>query len=230
MTPQPPTPIRAYVFVDGMNLFNAAKRAFGYDYPNYDILKLSQLVCNRRGWQLGQIRFYTGIPSLTEDPARHAFWGSKLRPMGRQGILCTSRQLQYHDVEVDLPGGGTKIVRQAREKGIDIRLALDVVLRGLEHAYDVALILSQDQDLSEVAREMRRIAALKGWWLRVASAHPIDGHHSMHDTDAIPLDKASYDLCLDPTDYRPIMAKTEAAAAKGDQLGKTAFNTPRFKN
>ncbi len=33
---------RVVAFVDGQNLFYAAKEAFGYQYPNYDILKLAQ--------------------------------------------------------------------------------------------------------------------------------------------------------------------------------------------
>ena len=40
---------RVVAFVDGQNLFNAAKQAFGYDYPNYDVVKLAKLVCEHRG-------------------------------------------------------------------------------------------------------------------------------------------------------------------------------------
>ena len=36
-----PAIIRGVAFVDGQNLFNAAKRAFGYSYPNYDITRLA---------------------------------------------------------------------------------------------------------------------------------------------------------------------------------------------
>lgn len=36
----PPEPIvkRAVTFIDGQNLFHAAREAFGYIYPNYDVL------------------------------------------------------------------------------------------------------------------------------------------------------------------------------------------------
>ena len=33
-----PSRKRSVSFVDGENLFNAAKEAFGYHYPNYDVL------------------------------------------------------------------------------------------------------------------------------------------------------------------------------------------------
>ena len=53
---------RAYSFFDGQNLFNAAKEAFGYDWPNYDPLKLATAICRIQGWKLERIHFYTGIP------------------------------------------------------------------------------------------------------------------------------------------------------------------------
>jgi hypothetical protein len=40
MPTEPPVK-RAVAFIDGQNLFHAAKRAFGYPYPNYDISKLA---------------------------------------------------------------------------------------------------------------------------------------------------------------------------------------------
>jgi hypothetical protein len=36
VTAEPPVK-RAFVFIDGQNLFHAAKEAFGYSYPNYDV-------------------------------------------------------------------------------------------------------------------------------------------------------------------------------------------------
>ena len=35
---------RAIAFVDGQNLYHAAKASFGYNYPNYDILGSSTFV------------------------------------------------------------------------------------------------------------------------------------------------------------------------------------------
>jgi hypothetical protein len=41
---------RAVTFIDGQNLYRAAKESFGYHYPNYDVRKLSDSVC---GFEVG---------------------------------------------------------------------------------------------------------------------------------------------------------------------------------
>jgi hypothetical protein len=74
-------------------------------------------------------------------------------------------------------------------------------------AFDVGLILSQDQDLSEVADETRVIANQQNRWIKLASAYPYSptrqNKRGINNTDWIRIDRAAYDACLDPTDYRP---------------------------
>ena len=41
--PTEPTLKRTITFVDGQNLFYAAKKAYGYPYPNYDPKKLADV-------------------------------------------------------------------------------------------------------------------------------------------------------------------------------------------
>ncbi len=60
--PIEPAAKRAVTFADGQNLYHAAKEAFGYTYPNYDILKLSDSLCSARGWQLSQNPILHGRP------------------------------------------------------------------------------------------------------------------------------------------------------------------------
>jgi len=74
-------------------------------------------------------------------------------------------------------------------------------------AYDVALIFSQDQDLSEAADEVRTIAREQRRWIKLACAFPASpassNRRGIDKTDWIALDRALYDACLDPRDYRP---------------------------
>jgi uncharacterized LabA/DUF88 family protein len=171
MRVQPAIP-RAIAFVDGQNLFYAAKEAFGYRYPNYDAAKLAGGICRLQSWSLEQTRFYTGIPDSVRSPFWHAFWSAKLSLMGKQGIVVFSRTLRYRTRTVRLPDGSEYAFQTAEEKGIDVRIALDVIRLCRSGAYDVALIFSQDQDLSEVAEEVRVIARERERWVKLASAFP----------------------------------------------------------
>ena len=84
-----------------------------------------------------------------------------------------------------------------QEEGIDVRIAVDVVSLAWQHAFDLALILSQDQDLSEVAREIRDIARRQDRWIEIASAFPVSpaatNRKGINWTDWI---RMTYDSCL----------------------------------
>ncbi len=205
--PADPPVKRTVAFFDGQNLFYAAKYAFGYSWPSYDPLKLAQTVCQAQGWQLTKTCFYTGVPRLDDDAFWNHFWTAKLARMGRIGIQTFSRHLKYRNQTVRLPNGGTTMVLVGNEKGIDVRLALDVVAAARNDACDVALIFSQDQDLSEVADEVRAISMQQNRWIKVACAFPVSPTYrntrGINSTDWIRIDRTTYDGCLDPRDYRP---------------------------
>ncbi|MEW6487972.1 MAG: NYN domain-containing protein [Thermodesulfobacteriota bacterium] len=194
-------------FVDGQNLFHSAREAFGYTHPNYDVRALAQAVCQAQGWQLDQVRFYTGVPDASDNPFWSGFWQRKLAMMGRQGVWLFSRPLRYRNRVVDLPGGGQHSFLSGEEKGVDVRIALDVVRMAHRREFDVALVFSQDQDLSEVAEELRVIAREQGRWIKMASAFPASptsrNRRGINKTDWVRVDRATYDACLDPRDYRP---------------------------
>ncbi|HUJ45460.1 MAG TPA: NYN domain-containing protein [Opitutaceae bacterium] len=198
---------RTFAFVDGQNLFRSAKEAFGYTYPNYDIRILAETVCTQRGWQLSKVCFCTGVPSVSDDPYWHHFWAAKLAQMGREGVSTFRRELRYRNQTVKLANGTTTTTLVGQEKGIDVRLALDIMALGHRRVYDVALIFSQDQDLSEVADEIRLLAVNQGRWIKIASAFPVSpttrNKRGINGTDWIQIDRGMYDACIDHRDYRP---------------------------
>ncbi|MBC6442556.1 MAG: NYN domain-containing protein [Rhodobacteraceae bacterium] len=152
------------VFFDVQNLFRHAKDAFGHHHPNFDPVKLHEAVCEPRGWVAHAVRFYTGVPDLRRAPAQNsmtqhtaAFWkkqemwagyrSSRLLSLKRQGVCVIKRNLTYQFREKNIP--------VPKEKGIDVRLALDIVRHARRREFDAAVIYSQDQDLCEVARAVR---------------------------------------------------------------------------
>jgi uncharacterized LabA/DUF88 family protein len=198
---------RVVAFVDGQNLFYAARNAFGYAFPNYDVAALAAALCQQQNWQLQQVRFYTGVPDATDDAFWNHFWTAKLAQMGRQNVHVFSRLLRYRNQTIHLPNEQTHTFLVGQEKGVDVRLALDIMSLAYNGVYDVALVLSQDQDLSEVADEIRQISRQQNRWLKMASGFPFSpaspNRRGVNGTDWIKIDRAIYDRCLDTRDYRP---------------------------
>ncbi len=197
---------RTIAFFDGQSLFHAAKAAFGYSYPNYDPKRLAEEICLLNGWSLKEVYFYTGIPKPAYDIKGNRFWTHKFLNMKRLGINTFSRPLRYRNTKKILPDGTIEQIRLPEEKGFDVRIAIDIIRLCLKGSYDVALIFSQDQDLSEVADEIRNISKERERWIKVACAYPESSAYrnrrGRNGTDWIKINKEIYDMCLDNTDYR----------------------------
>lgn len=205
MSPEPAVK-RGVAFVDGQNLFHAAREAFGTAYPSYDPVSLARAVSAAQGWQLVQTRFYTGVPNPADDPRWHGFWTRKLLSLSRAGVVVFNRALRYRNKTVKLPDGTKHAFLTGEEKGIDVRIALDIIRLAHRRELDVALVFSQDQDFSEVAEEIRLIAQEQGRWIKIASAFPYSptsrNPRGINKTDWIRIDRRMYDACVDPRDYR----------------------------
>ena len=196
--------MRTIVLVDGQNLYHLARIAWlfstsdpspPYAWPSYDIEKLANaLVSKVSGRTLSQIRFYTGVPDPSVGHTQqfwHGFWSNKLR-------YLVSRGIYVYRGRVNLGG---------QEKGVDVSLVLDLVSATYEQQYEVAIIVSQDGDFGPAVRLAKRIAMAQRRSLVFESAFPVGPGSSsargVPGTTWVPIDKATYDSCHDPTDYRP---------------------------
>lgn len=210
--PAEPEIKRTYAFFDGQALYHAAKEAFGYTYPHYAPGLLAGKICAQKNWRLDQIYFYTGIPSAGDNSFWNHFWTAKMAVMGTRGIHTFCRELRYRNQRMVLPDGSVSTVLVGQEKGIDIRIALDIVRFAPGRLFDVALIFSQDQDLSEMAAEVRKISMEQSRWIKVASAYPMSptshNKRGINNTEWIQIERKFYDSCIDPMDYRPKKDKT----------------------
>ena len=227
---------RAVCFFDCQNLFRSAQRAFEWvEYPDFDPVKLAEHVCRVKGWVLTGTRVYTGVPASTENFALHHFWTNKLLQLERRNAFVFRRRVVYNDretrwpgdVRVCLPGqkelregtplfladgrplpkGTTFRVRTGHEKGVDVRVALDMLSLAYAGTYDVGVVFSQDQDLTEVVADIKTLAKSAGRWIKLASAFPLSRNgqqtRGVNGTDWVPLDEHAYRECLDPRDYWP---------------------------
>lgn len=239
----PPRP-RVMTFFDGQNLFRSAKDLYGYRDASYDPLLLSEFVARSLGCDLVGVRFYTGVHRQVEHPRLFAWWQAKLRRMEKRGVATTQRALAYTSESVAGPNGSRTRVSVGREKGIDLRLGLDIVRLARERAYDAMVLFSTDNDLGEATDEVKRIGQEQGRFIHVYSAFPcgLDAGHLGHRgkrgierTTWLRIKRADYEACLEVLDRgivpikpsvvptAPSMGPTAAAAAAGPPAPSSAF-------
>lgn len=195
-------------FIDGQNLFLRAKAVFGYRHPNFDVRSLCAGLAKRIRRPVGTIHFYTGMPSVEESPSWHEFWSQRLAEMGRQGIKVFNPPLRYRTVQQPGPDGTMHTWRHPCEKGVDVRIALDMV-RSVFGGTTALVVLSQDNDLGVAVQEVRTIAAEQKRPLEVACAFPVgDGQdrsvprRGIEGTTWLPMSRAFYDKHLEAHDSR----------------------------
>lgn len=199
-----PSQARLITFFDGQNLFGAAKRAYGYARATYDPLLLSKHVAESLACQLKEVRFYTGIHKHTENPTLYSFWQSKLKRMANAGVRVFSRDLEYHTEEIELPDGTKRKFRVPREKGIDIRIALDMVRLVRAQELETIVVFSQDNDLIEACNEVKEISQEQRRFVRIRSAYPIPDdpakakrERGIDQTEWHRIQRSAYDACCD---------------------------------
>ena len=154
---------RVCVFIDGQNLFKGLRR--GSNGRVHPLLLARQLTGNR---QLVRTHYYSGIHDPGENKKMFDLVSRRHELIRQTGVQVTERTLRYHwewRVDNDLPPpwhddagdrrtAKVKRWRAAREKGIDVALALDAVAAALTEECDVVIIVSRDRDLMEIANEI----------------------------------------------------------------------------
>lgn len=195
-------------FIDGQNFLNSVKRCFAYPYPNCDIAKMVRaVVAMQPGRQLVSTHYYIGIPAAKDDKSNNEWWTRKLSAMGRSGVTIERRYLKRRELTIEIGGvvHYKATIAKLQEKGIDLKLGLDLVRMAREKKFDVAIVFSQDGDLVEAVDEVYNIAKGQGRQVTVECAYPYAAtvdRYPMNRTTPVKIEKALYDQCVDPVDYR----------------------------
>lgn len=209
---------RVMVFIDGQNLFKGLKRRFGVRvHP----LLLARALSGT-GRALVGTHYYSGIHDRDENPRMHELVNRRHDLIRRTGVSVTERTLRYHwewrvprDV-LDPPwyesapertNAVVEKYRGAREKGIDVALALDAVGSILTGECDTVIVVSRDRDLMEIAAEVDQRCADKPVGVEVAyvserrgDERALSGYDRFHE-----IDEAIVEAATDRFDYgRPL--------------------------
>ena len=202
-------PQSAVFYFDGQNLYRRARAVFpAVKYPDFDPVALSVLVAKKCSLKIEKIKFYTGVPPKKRDPHWHTFWTRKLTFLGRNKLVETfSRptRLRRNTMLVD---GKPHETEFEVEKGIDVRIAVEIVSDVFYQLSDAVVIFSQDQDLLEAVNESKKIGKKQNRRISFFSAFPCPASslplykQGIHGTNWIKISEADYNRCIDPRDYR----------------------------
>lgn len=158
--------VRVTTFLDWQNVYNHAREAFHSRGDHHakgqvDPVDLSEVLASRiEGGELAAVRVYRGMPDNAYDPHGYAAARRQETAWRRSDsrLILTTRKLRYPDGYVH---GGAN-VRQVKEKGIDVALALDVVTMATDGAYDLAILMSCDHDLAPAVERVLARRATRG--------------------------------------------------------------------
>lgn len=149
---------RTYVYIDGFNLYYRAVRKTPYKWLNVSQLCDALLPHN----DILAIKYFTARVSGKFDPDQ---------PVRQQTFLRALQTLptleiiygQFYSNKTRMPladppatGARTVEVIKTEEKGSDVNIAAHMIHDGHLDKYDVAVLISNDSDLMEAVRIVRR--------------------------------------------------------------------------
>jgi uncharacterized LabA/DUF88 family protein len=127
------------IFIDGSNLYHSLKTECGR--TDLDFAKfVNWLVGDRK---LVRVYYYTALAEHDPEVAKR-----------QQRFLDSLSRIPYLEVRfgrIQINGGSLV------EKGVDVAIAVDMVLMAVRHAYDAAILVSGDDDFSKAVNAVKDI-------------------------------------------------------------------------
>jgi len=140
---------RVVVFMDEANVYNDARRCFhshaapsphGRVWP----MRFGRELVNRvplgtsEPRALEEVRVYTGQPASTKQSKSYAAHRRQAAAWQKSGATVVARPLRYPS---DWPKS------RPEQKGVDVQIAIDMVLMAIQDQLDIAILASTDTDL-----------------------------------------------------------------------------------
>ncbi len=134
---QPSSPERVVVYIDGANFFRRLKDP-QINLPSgkiFDYSKFANYLANGR--KLVSKRYYVGVVRNVDGTKRSAdlvrHQQKFLTEIENEGFAVKRGRIVYDNT--------------IREKGVDVKLATDLLIGAIDNLYDTAIIVSSDTDL-----------------------------------------------------------------------------------
>jgi len=141
---------RAFVFIDGGNFYFKLKELTYKLNGKYSLIDF-----NFRGFsewlvkpnELSEVRYYLGIVKRERNnPKSEKLYADQQRLIGK---------LQQQNINITFGHVIRHPDRTHHEKGVDVRLAVEMIRFARENKYDIAYLVSSDTDLVAAVEEVR---------------------------------------------------------------------------
>jgi uncharacterized LabA/DUF88 family protein len=136
---------RVIVIIDGSNLYHKLKSFQIHNLINFKYIDLVKKLVGRR--KLIKATYYIGsIRSDNRDEKTAQLYNSQLKLFNNlfhqkidveKGYLMKNKDGTYH------------------EKGVDVKMAVDLLIGAYENIYDTAIVISSDSDLVPAIKKVR---------------------------------------------------------------------------
>lgn len=155
---------RVGVLIDYQNTYNDAREAF-HDpkldparWGNVRPMQLARLLAGKvpGRYDLAYVGVYCGMPDSTLDPKGFAAQRRRVAAWEKDGVTVRSRTLRYP------PTWAMKQGQRPQEKGVDVQLALDAIVKSIELLFDTVIIASTDTDLDALVEALLEIQKTTG--------------------------------------------------------------------
>ena len=143
---------RAFVFIDGSNFYFGMRNIVSEINKNFSLLSFDFKGFTE--WlvkpnKLVETRYYIGAIKKEEDnPKSEKLYLDQQKLLSRlnsQGVIVRLGQLiRYSDMTY-------------HEKGVDVKLAVEMIRYARQNKYDIAYLISSDTDLVDAIREVQSI-------------------------------------------------------------------------
>ncbi len=154
---------KVQIFIDGANFYHLALKKLGINEIDFDFNGFANFLANGRLLQdagkriyVGTVREKEGDLKSKEAMSRQTSLFTILKNSGWE-IKTSKLKVRVEEIKVDekilefkelLEAGFHKItIERFREKGIDVKLATDLIVGAIDKKYDTAIIVSSDSDL-----------------------------------------------------------------------------------
>jgi|GEM_PF-182620 peptidase E/uncharacterized LabA/DUF88 family protein len=210
-------PERVQIFIDGSNFYHLTLKKLGLQEGQFDFDAFASFLANGRTISDMGKRLYAGTVKEKVGDQRSVFamsrqtslfsnlksnhWEIKTSTLKSrtEELVIDSRVIDYKKI---LKTGIKKIqFQRLREKGIDVKLATDLITAAIDDRYDTAIVVCSDADLIPAIDWVRLRQKKKVEYIGFSIANPIDERNSTKPLLSM-IQKTDIQRALVETDLR----------------------------